>query len=209
MWQMLKVGFDYSRVALIVAYGISIQSAIATFIWDANAVYNVMMISGIIYLITIGLIGLAEVKEKRDRSDAMLPLSIRKIAIGRMLLLILFQLAMFSMWLIVWIFQHEGSVIWSMLTTNAVILSIVAILTIYHDLGFFGTNKYYWTMQGTLAALYLAAGLLLYLKGWRAGFEFLHQLYVSPAGASLSNLLALGLLVLSVNIYIRRKSFLA
>jgi len=210
MWRTLKADLAYYKLNLLIGMSISILMAIVLLALGFADFSILLTNSFFVYFINIGFIGAAADKDKRDRHDTLLPLPIRETAVSRLLFAIFFQLGLLALWLLFLIFSGEEftpRLICRMFSINAMNLAIVALFVIHHDLGFLNGKKY---SYGFLGLIFIVAGFLAYLGKMRAVWEFIFDtLYVSPAGALLFSLIAAGLYILSINIFVRRKSYLA
>lgn len=213
MWRLLKADLSYYKFNLLIGIAISVLMAIVLLALGFADFSILLTNSFFVYFFNIGFIGADADKDKRDRHDTLLPLSIREIAVSRLLLVIFFQLGLLALWFIFLLFSGEEAAprtICRMFSVNAMNLAIVALFVIHHDLGFFDGKKYLRITYGFLGIIGIVAGLLVYFKKMRAVWEFIFDtLYPSPAGALLSSLIAAGLYFLSINIFVRRKSYLA
>jgi len=213
MWHTLKADLEYYKLNLLIGMTISVLMAIVLLSLGFADFKILLTNSFFVYFANIGFIGADADKDKRDRHDTLLPLPIRETAVSRLLLVIFFQLVLFALWFIFLIFSGEEATsrtICRMFSLNAINLAVVALFVIHHDLGFFDGKKYSRITYGLLGLLFIAAGALAYFGKMRVVWEFIFDtLYPSPAGALLFSLLAAGLYVLSINIFVRRKSYLA
>jgi len=213
MWHTLKADLEYYKLNLLIGMTISVLMAIVLLALGFADFKILLTNSFFVYFFNIGFIGADADKDKRDRHDTLLPLSIRETAVSRLLLVIFFQLVLFALWFIFLIFSGEEATlrtICRMFSVNAMNLAIVALFVIHHDLGFFDGKKYSRITYGFLGMIGIVTGLLAYFGKIRAVWGFIFDtLYPSPAGALLFSLIAAGLYFLSINIFVRRKSYLA
>jgi len=210
MWHTLKADLDYYKFSLLIGMSIGVLIAIVLLALGFADLNILMTNSFFVYFINIGIIGADADKDKRNRHDTLLPLSIRETAVSRMLFVIFFQLGLLLLWLIFLMFSGEEittRTICRLFSANAMNLAIVALFVIHHDLGFLNGKKY---LYGFLGLIFIVAGLLAYFGKMRAVWGFIFDtLYPSPAGALLFSLIAAGLYFLSIHIFVRRKSYLA
>ena len=212
MWQILKAELDYTKESWMFAYVITLLFFIAAVYLESWDIFGYTANTTIVYFITMAIVGSEADKELRTRYYALLPIIPQQLAIMDLLYVTLFQLGMFLLWLCLLIFKTESATagtLWGMLSQNGFILSIITIFIIHHHLGFYGMKKYKRINYGILLALILAAAGIAYFGHGKAVAQFLWRHYMSASGALVSTLLWLGLSYLSVNIFVRRKSFLA
>jgi len=214
MWQLMKADFSYYKFALLLGFGVCVVMAIVSFAWNWGDLDTPIANSAFSYMITIGIIGFDADKEKRDRLYAVLPLSLRDIAHGRMFLAVIFQLSIFLLWLVYLAVTRENvplPTVCNMLSFSALTLAMIMFFIIHHDIGF-GDNKKkgYGIYYGFFALVIAIGGFLYYIQKLRAVSSYLFiTLYGLPAGAILFSAFALGMYILSLTVFMRRKSYLA
>jgi len=214
MWRLMKAELSYYKFALLLGFGVCVLVAVASWIWNWGDLNTPIANSAFSYFITIAIIGSDADKEKRDRLYSLLPLSLREIAHGRMLLAVLFQISIFLLWLIFLAVTRESvtlRTICNMLSFSALTLAMIMFFVIHHDLGYFGNNKrYYGIYYGFLGLAIVSIGFLYYIQKLQTVLKYLFTtLYGLPAGAILFSVFALGMYILSLRIFMRRKSYLA
>jgi len=214
MWRLLKADLSYYKFALLIGFGVCVLVTVASFVWNWGDFNTPIANSAFSYLITIGIIGSDADKDKRDRLFMLQPLSLREIAHGRMLLIVLFQFSILLLWLVFLAITREGATlrtICNMFSFNALTLAMIMFFVIHHDLGFGGNKKkYYGIYYGFFALVIALCGFLYYIQKLRTVASYLFiTLYGLPAGAILFSVFGLGMYILSLRIFMRRKSYLA
>jgi len=214
VWRIFKTDLSYYKSNLLLGFGVCILVAVVSFVWNWGDFDTPIANSAFCYMITIAIIGFDADKDKRDRLYTRLPLSLREIAHGRMLLAVLFQFSILLLWLIFLAVTRESVTLRSicnMLSFNALTLAIIMFFVIHHDLGFGGNKKkHYGIYYGFFALVIALCGFLYYIEKLRAVASYLFiTLYGLPAGAILFSVFGLGMYILSLRIFMRRKSYLA
>jgi hypothetical protein len=151
-------------------------------------------------------------KEKRDRLHSLLPVSIKQLALIRLVFVIVFQLGfvviLVSHFLKTY-FGKDNSVFWSILVANGFILSFINIFIIYAELGFFNTKKYRLVFIGIISFILVGFSFALYQGLFRTFFIMGSNFGKSPIDALVFNLVCFGMFYLSYVSFVRRKSYLA
>ncbi|HEX9654558.1 MAG TPA: hypothetical protein VGA99_12690 [bacterium] len=212
MWPLLKAEIQYNKWGLAIGYTIGGLFLIAGFIWDMGGVYGLMGSILITYFITIAVVGAEIDKEKRDRLQALIPVTLKQLSWSRLLFLVVFQIGMLLLLFIAYLVHHLGKdswALWAILCYNGIILVIISPFAIYHDLGFFGTRRY--RLFFFCCLLFVAAALTgLLTSGYSRALVSFGSAYSKNWGNALFyNGLSALLLYLCRVIFLRRKSYLA
>ena len=213
MWQVLKAEFEYNKGIVLTAYSLTSLTLIACLLWEVGGVYFLSSINVIIFFFCRPIMGSRSDKEKRDRLYVVLPVTLKRTSMNRILFTVLFQAGIFCIWGLLFFFDHFGhdnQAIWTMITTSAFVIMVMAFFALYHDFGYFQTGKYRIIYITTL--LFFFSGLILAINSG----------YVSPERLSFGTnnqktfwdtfiyiLLCLSMLVFNYHLFIRRKSYLS
>ncbi len=221
MWQIFKAEIEYDKLGLAIMFTIILLFFFSTLYFSVEGVYTFMPNSAIAFAIAIAAMGSESDKEKRDRLYALLPQTLKRHSVVRLLSLVLLQLMVFCLWLAVFFlinFARDPSAIWTMISFNAFVIITITLFAIFSDLGHFRAQKY----RGIFFVVLISVLLLAYIQQPDLNLvrliEIRHTTYIvslyknllsSPLGAAGSTLLCLGVLSLSCSIFMRRKSYLA
>jgi hypothetical protein len=212
MWQILKAEFSYTRDALILAYTIAAIVLVLALTVNGWDIYDYMSNTTVVYFILMGILGIGTINEKRYRYLSTLPVSPQELAIVDGLYVIFVQFGMVLLWMLYLLISRESltpEVLWAMIANSASILSVITIVGIHYHLGFFGTDKYKRLNWLLLLIFLLTMAGIGYAGKIDGVVRFMWPHYASRHGALASVLLCLALSVLSANLFVRRKSYLA
>lgn len=217
MWKILDAEIRYHRIAIAVAFGVG--AIFATFLAlsnittgeDSTTAWSLMSTTMGLYIYLLIHIGGHQDQEKRDRLNAMLPISIKHLGIARWAPLLFLQIgfAALSLFGVMIANRFDLKSLFQVLSSNAFLFLIVAIIAIYQELGHFGTRVYRRLFVGLLFLFLVLIGLLI-LSGQIITFiRSIFEPYLAPEGAAIYTLLAIGLFVTNVFIFTRRRSYLS
>ncbi len=228
MWHILKAELNYYyKLPLIITICIIMWLFIAFSIWGKSHLEEdllsfmivAMSVTGVSYFYMV----LDKSKTKRERFHAALPVSIRHVGISRLISVIVFWLFVaICLCLTLVTVRHDIKVvdiIWRLISFNGVILFFNADYTLSRDLYYCITrkNKTFGIHNDMLpiVILPLVNALVLLFFAIPHAFHFnipvreqLVNFMFSMYGAITLNLIGIGLSILSVVIYARRRSFL-
>lgn len=228
MWHLLKTELNYHKVEIMVFTSIGLVGMIANIVtgWqnveiDLPGVRSLMAV-GIMVASFFRLISYT--KEKKDRYHTSLPLPLRWIGFSRLLYIV-------SIWIcfvvLFWVSSSTikpypiDKTIVETLTLSGFILMANATLFIYRDLfqSTFGSVRKLGVQ--VFRSMMILLGYALFYIIFSVGipyFSFLrrinlfkenfHHLASSPYAAIIFNLLGIGLTIMSVILFARRKSYL-
>jgi hypothetical protein len=228
MWMLLKTELKYN-IVLISLSTLIIVAALLKNIWEnwANTQFNLLGMKNIMAVALIIIVFfwvIKNIKEKRDRLLATLPISRSQHGFAKILFLLsIWSMFLFFFWLSTFkiISQFSQNIIWETLSQTGFVFSVFALILTYRDVSFIisgNISKFIlllastiWIIFGYLAYYFLFASPVPY-------FQFLNKInlfkeklpnYSSMIIFILFSLITSILLVL-LNIYIfkRRKYFL-
>ena len=176
---------------------------------------NFIVISSTLFLIAMGFLGIAGGGEKRERFFAMSPMSTKSIGMQNLLFVIICKASIFLLWIIAFfttfIRKYPG-LIWVMTSITMCNLTIVGIVMIGIDLGYYGTR-----FRKTIFIIFLVGAMYLYSIFWDIMFAELindKAIILSPDFIKtplwvLSTVILAGLILfLDYILFINRKYFL-
>jgi len=213
MWHILKADLNYYKFVLLIGVSIIVLLAAVLLATGLTKLYILMPGSFLFFFISIWVIGFSSYKDKRERHDTLLPLSIRELAISRWLLCVFYQSGLLALWFIFVIFSDKELTthrICLLFSYNAVCFAGLALMMIYSDHKV-GNGKKYDAIIYSLFGLLFTFGVgLAYVGKFRAVALFVsHTLFASPVAAILFSFFALGMYALSLRVFMQRKSYLA
>lgn len=228
MWHLLKTELSYHKFEIMVFTSLGLVGMIANIVtgWrnievDLPGVRSLMAV-GIMVACFVRLISYT--KEKKDRYHTSLPLPLRRIGFSRLLYII-------SIWIcfviLFWISSSTirpyliDKIILETLTMSGFILMANATLFIYRDLFQTSSGSVRKLDFQIFRAIMILLGYILFYIIFAVGipyFSFLrrinlfkenfHNVASSPYAAIVFNLLGIGLTIMSVILFARRKSYL-
>jgi hypothetical protein len=217
MWKILDAEIRYHRIAIAGALGVG--ALFVTYMAlsnitkgeDSITAWSLMSTIMTLYIYLLIHIGAHQDQEKRDRLNAVLPISIKHLGIARWALLIFLQIGFAALTLVGVMMANKFDLksLFSILSSNAFLFLIVALIAIYQELGHFGARAYRRLFVGLLflflvliAWLILSGRIIMFLRN-------IFEPYMTPEGATIYTLLAIGLFFLNVIIFTRRRSYLS
>jgi len=217
MWKILEAEIRYHRIAIAGALGAG--ALFVTFIAlsnitkdeDSTTAWSLMSTVMTLYIYLLIHIGGHQDQEKRDRLNAVLPISVKQLGIARWALLIFVQAGFAAISLAGVMIANSFALesLFQLLSSNAFLFMIVSFIAVYLELGHFGTQKYRRLFVGLLVLFLVLIGLLV-LSGRIITFlKNIFEPYKTPEGAAIYTLLAIGLFFLNVIIFTRRRSYLS
>ena len=227
MWKIIKVDFKYQKYIFIFPYAVVLTAIIANVLqgWrqhdhDMQGVRTVMAsMTGIIFLFKSFVIA----KEKRHRFIILLPMKQWKIALTRVLFIILIWLSFLILyWLgTIMIYPYRADIlIWDTLSFTGLVLLANSMIFIYYDLLYTLTNKNQKAFAGFLFLISLIIGYILFFlfsvdeQSWNIFKSFLLpykddflSITSNYVGAIVSVLIGIMMSILSVLVFGRRKTY--
>jgi hypothetical protein len=213
-WKLFKAGLAYNRVLFIVLYSIFVPLMVLNAIFGGReAVLAKLMI------FSVGLIGMIagteEVKYKYNRLEVSLPIPIRRIAVNRYPLIMFYWLSLILLLLLSHTVSRNGVLdikfLWHTIALTGMLVSFISFMGINFDVGYCFYNKMttYTLRTGAVTMAILCASIFILMTeyGGSRGDPFLARISFSPLGAFGLFVLGIALYVLSVSVYMRRKSF--
>jgi len=217
MWKILDAEIRYHRSAVIAAFAVGalfvMFMALSGMVKSDDSITATSLMSTVmgLYIYLLIHVGGHQDQEKRDRLNAALPISIKQLGIVRWALLILLQSGFAALSLVGVIAANKFNLesLFQLISSNAFLFLIVALIAIYQELGHFGTRAYR-RIFFELLALFLFLIAWLILAGHIITFlRSIFEPYMTPQGAAIYTLLAIGLFFLNVIIFARRRSYLS
>jgi hypothetical protein len=218
MWKVLKAEFRYHKIAITAAYAFGVIFLIAAAASGLlqrmdlpTATWSLMSVVSTGYIFLLIYVGSYDETEKRDRLHALLPIPQRKLGVAPMALLLLFQAGFAIIWLAGVMAAGKSrdlAYLYYMLSSNAFLFLIVALIANYLDLGHFGSKKYRRIYAGLVALLVILIAWLTSVGKIIPVLKYIFEPYTTPAGAAIFVLLAAGLFWLNVVVFTSRKSYL-
>ncbi len=230
MWKIVRSEFIYNKFSMIFLYVfiLTIFSAVFASGWSSaeQDVPGLTTIMGVTLMVIHFLKILSRfTREKFDRIFIMLPISMFKIAVARLLFIITnWTILLLLFWLGLLIFRMDSFemwIFWFMASITGIILSINAWPVIHRDLLFYLKEQYQKIILSIIyAAIFLCGSLILTSDGIHRYFptipldslliirEKFGSFISSPIGALNLFAIGVGLSIFSVFIFHKRKFYL-
>lgn len=227
MWRLLKAEFNYNRTSISLAFlFICIFLYIMIYDWPGplKSVTFSMWFAYVGESVGIGIFLRSaksrKYKEKRERMHVLLPLSVKQIAMARILLPILFWIGfIFWFWLNILIFRAESidiTIFWVIFSITGHYLCFNAAVYINYDLDYYLIEKRNKVLLKIISIWWIAALVSLLLWFFMGTLDetaptliksLREYLFFSPWGAF--GFLSIGLLstYLCTIIFMKRKSY--
>ena len=227
MWKIIKADFKYQKFIFIIPYAIVLVAIIANVSqgWrqhehDMQGVRTVMAsMTGVIFLFKAFKIA----QEKRHRFITLLPLKQWKIALTRVLFIILIWLSFLVMyWLGTAIIRpyRADILIWDTLSFTGLVLLANSVIFIYYDLLYTLTDIKQKVIPGFLFLLALVLGYIIFFlfgvdeQSWNIFKRFLlpyksdfSSIVSNYIGAVISLSIGIMMTIFSVFIFGRKKTY--
>lgn len=212
MWQLLKAEIVYYKLSLFIVYSLCLLILLANMNFGIDGFYKLMGTSIIIAFISIGIMGAESDKEKRERFQASLPISIQQLSFVRLLFIVILQGGFFILWCIRYLIALNKigmTDIYSMFCMNAFLFSVLNLFIIYSDLKFYNKFKYraiFWCIIVSSISI-----LFYYLfNGYVRSFFSIGPTFEKTLwDAVFTNFIAFLLFCVSHIVFVNRKSYLA
>ncbi len=217
MWKILDAEIRYHLTAILTAYLIGVLLVISMVFSikmtgeDSTTAWALMSTTMTLYIYLLIHIGAHQDQEKRNRLHTLLPISIKQLGVERWAPLIFLQLgfAALSLFGVMLANKFKLESLFALLSSNAFLFLIVALVAIYQELGHFSTRAYRRLFAGLLVLFFALIGLLI-LSGQIITFiRNIFEPYTTPEGAAIYSLLAIGLFISNLIIFARRRSYLS
>lgn len=215
MLRAIMAELKYFKYPIIIIYGIILYLFYRTMIEDLD-VNGFMLSSSILFLIAMGILGIASGAEKRDRFTAMLPLSIQSIGIQNLMLIIICKTSIFLLWIITYFtiyIRKDPGLIWTMTSFSMFNLTFVGIVMIGIDLGYYVTRFrktiFIISLIGAMG-LFNIFGDIMYSDLWinKKAIIISPEFIKTPLWALSTALLAGFILFLDFKLFINRRYYL-
>src|SRR5262249_40925290 len=138
---------DYWSDALILTYTIAAGFMVGAILIDGWGFHNLMWNTTITFFIFMGIAASTTFNEKRYRLFNILPVRPLDVAVADALYVLLVQLGMSVFWIVYLLFRPEQAgleTLWLVISSNALILTVITIFGIHYHAHFFETTKYTW-----------------------------------------------------------------
>lgn len=216
MWIMIKADIAYNRILFIFLYSIVFIAVGANAIFGnlEEGLATLMFFSVVVIGVTAGI---EEIKTKRLRFFAGLPVPARQLGILRFLV---FAAYWASLMILLWfssLISRQGQVgldyLWWILTRSGAVFIWIACMDLSQDFTFVYRSKGPgYVLKWTVLLFGVFGGPFVYfVTNARYHldpiFAFVSEVFLRPTGALALFLLSLGLMALSVFVYERRRSY--
>ena len=211
MWSVLKADIGYHRLIIGVAYGIVLIALLGDIVFNMFDIHVIMGTTSLSFYVGMWIIGVTDDKEKRDRYQTALPITITRQSIVRLLFCILFQGGITILWLILFFFKYTAdanSLIWDILSYNALNIIIVMIFVIFSDLGHLGTKAFRFIFLISVVSIFFFLIYLSIIEVVQYPLNFGPDTRKSPWEALLYNIVCAGLIYYDYAVFLKRKSYL-
>lgn len=217
MWKIIEAEFHYHLTALAITFAIGMLIVIFLIFSiemtgeGSRTAWALMSTTMTLYGYLLIHIGGHQDQEKRDRMNATLPISIKHLGIARWALVIFLQIgfAVLTLCGVMMASKFELKSLFAVLSSNAFLFLIVGIIAMYQELGHFCTRIYRRIFWGLLFSFLVLIGLFVLSGQLLTVARNIFEPYTTPEGAAIYSLLAIGLLILNVIIFTRRRSYLS
>jgi len=216
MWNMIKADIAYDRILFIFLYSMVFLAVATNAIFGKleEALATLMFFSVVVIGITAGI---EEIKTKRIRFFAGLPIPVRQLGILRYPVFVAYWASlMILVWLSSLISQHAHiglEYLWWILTRTGAVFIWIVCMNLSQDFTFIYKSKSPgYVLKWIVLFLGIFGGPFIYFvtnARYQSDplFSFLSDIFLNTTGALSLFLLSLGLMVLSVVVYELRKSY--
>lgn len=212
MWALVKADIYSSRTGLFVigvfVTGLFVLHAVANG-WNFNSFVHATSTSAVI---GIGFIAVSMDKERRDRTMASLPLSITDVGVARLAYVLVIFAALAPVWVAFLLASSKDiavSDLWTMINAAAMSTIIYLLFAIHQDIGHFHRRRYrrlFYAFFALFLATLALLGLLQVLDTWGPKYG---EFFATFPAVVIHTLIAAGLFVLDLRIFVRRTSYLS
>jgi hypothetical protein len=170
MWKLLKAQIQYNKIILIIVYLIFLPVFIVFVVqgWQemdkSFPALRAVLMAATTMLFLFNIVRLQ--REKRDRFHFLVPLNIWKIAVSRLLQIIIFWLSVLSLVLFAFVLRpavFDLKILWDLLSMTGFVFVLNAAPFIYRDLSFCFHSKSKKVVLVIAYALMILAGYLLFM----------------------------------------------
>ena len=170
MWKLLKAQIQYNKIILIIVYLIFLPICITFVVQGWQEMDKSFPALRAVLMATTAMLFLFNIvrlqREKRDRFHFLVPLNIWKIAVSRVLQIILFWLSVLSLVLFAFVSRpsiFDLKILWDLLSLTGFVLVLNAAPFIYRDLSFCFQAKSKKVVLVIVYTLMIMAGYLLFM----------------------------------------------
>lgn len=225
MWRLLKSLSHYCRFILVA--GLTVVGIVTVFFiilgrndFDKSvpAYRSVLMAAtALVWLYSVLMIH----KEKRDRFHLLLPVSVRQIGLVRVIFLIGFWTTILLVFILSNVFvgnlQNNPTLIWNAVSLTGFVLVVNSALYLQRDLTNIFTSKGQRFLLSVVWVILVTIGYVLFVLlvmpvesfgSLDVVKEFFTMNFITPGGAFLTFLMGLGLTILSIVLFGRRKLYI-
>jgi hypothetical protein len=224
MWKLIKAELSYNKNALL----IGLLCSILFFVYFLSVKFKheekgfifmmiLLLIPGGIAAGILAGMGARRYREKRERLFALLPVSLKRIALARTLLPLLLWIGIVILfWITILIFRLysiELRMVWIMLALNGLFLGIIPTEFMQHDVQYYFMRKsqkiLWWSLilfrvLASLITLSLISEIMEILQPLRPLADYV---FFSPWGVLGLNVFAVLVIYLGVVVFEKRKSY--
>ena len=170
MWKLLKAQIQYNKIILIIVYLIFLPVFIAFVVqgWQemdkSFPALRAVLMAATTMLFLFNIVRFQ--REKRDRFHFLVPLNIWKIAVSRLLQIIIFWLSVLSLVLFAFVLRpavFDLKILWDLLSMTGFVFVLNAAPFIYRDLSFCFHSKSKKVVLVIAYALMILAGYLVFM----------------------------------------------
>lgn len=216
MWIMIKTDIAYNRVLFIFLYSVVFVAVVTNAIIgnQEEQLAILMFFSVVVIGVTAGI---EEIKTKRLRFFAGLPVPVRQLGILRFPVFVAYWA---SLMILLWfssLISRQGQVgldyLWWILTRSGAVFIWIACMDLSQDFPFcYKTKGPGYILKWTVLLFGVFGGPFVYFVTnvrYHSDpiFSFVSDVFLTPRGALALFLLSLGLMALSVVVYEMRKSY--
>jgi len=216
MWKMIKADIAYDRILFIFLYSLVFLAVATNAIFGKleEALATLMFFSVVVIGITAGI---EEMKTKRIRFFAGLPMPVRQLGILRYPVFVAYWV---SLMILIWLsslISRNGQIgldyLWWVLTRTGSVFIWIACMNLSQDFTFiYRTKSLGYIIKWTVLLFGVFGGPFVYFvtnTRYQSDliFFFVSDIFQNHTGALALFLLSLGLMVLSVLVYERRRTY--
>lgn len=216
MWKMMKADIAYNGILFVILYSMLLLASLANAIKGnlEEQLATLMFFSVVVIGITAGV---EEIKTKRIRFLAGLPMPVKRLALFRYSVFVPYWI---SLMVFLWISSlvSRGALVgidyfWWILTRTAAVFIWIASMNLSQDIVFvYRTKIPGYTLKWVVLLIGVFGGPFVYfVTNFRYQsdpiFSFMSDIFSNPSGAMAIFLLSLSMIVVSNLVYGRRRSY--
>ena len=223
MWKLMKANFRNNYIGAVIFFGIFFIGALINSVLGNWEIQLASLMLALVWLVGV-IVGPAEIKTKKIRFMAMLPVSARALAIHQIAMFIIGWLGMIFMLFLSTIISRRGHIgpdyVYWLLTKTGSMFLLIGSSIIPLDLYFcvkdrkWGRPLMKWVLGPLFPAFTLTAGMALYIFTIAGPARFSSPIMIGSSELLLTFPGAFGLflfgcatMILTVFVYERRKSY--